>query len=337
MNSVLTIPSTESLAETCSKSSQPLLPFRSYNSFLRDIFGERVAKITLDAGFNCPNRDGSKGVGGCTFCDETGSSSRAQDRKSSLTEQMRVNIARQQRRFGAQKFMAYFQSFTNTYAPVERLKLLYDEALNAHPDVVGLAISTRPDCVDEEKLALLAQYASRYFLQLEYGVQTCHDRTLALLNRCETHADFINALTFTRKVAFEANVTIHDCAHVILGLPEESWDDMMTTANTLAQLNVAGVKIHLLVAMRHTPIAKAFEQGQWQPMSREAYIQTVVDFIERLHPDCVIHRIGGNGHPQHVVAPRWLPEQRHNVLNYVTAEFQKRGTYQGCRFPEKSS
>ena len=310
----------------------PALPFKSYNAYLKGVFGERVVKITLDAGFNCPNRDGSKGIGGCTFCDETGSSSRAQDRRASLTEQMLVNIENQQRRFGARKFMAYFQSFTNTYAPVERLKALYDEALSAHPDVVGLAVSTRPDCVDEEKLALLASYAKDRFLQLEYGMQTCHDHTLALLNRCETHADYLHALKLTREAAKAASVQIHDCAHVILGLPGESWEDMMTTARTLARLKVSGVKIHLLVAMRHTPIAKEYAQGQWEPMSRTCYIQTVVDFIERLHPECIIHRVGGNGHPLHVVAPRWLPEERHDVLQDVIAEFQRRESYQGRLF-----
>ncbi|MEB3245327.1 MAG: TIGR01212 family radical SAM protein [Vampirovibrionales bacterium] len=306
---------------------QAQLPYNSYTQHLMQRFGQRVYKITLDAGFNCPNRDGSKGLGGCTFCDETGSSSRAQDKRASLRDQLLGNIQKQQKRYGAQKFIAYFQSYTNTYAPVERLRALYDEALAAHPDIVGLAVSTRPDCVDAEKLALLADYQARgLYVQLEYGMQTIHDRTLTAINRCETHADFLTAIELTEQAGLAY------CVHVILGLPGETHAEMMQTAEKLALLRVPGVKMHLLVAMRHTPIAKAYAAGLWQPMARDEYIGTTVDFIERLHPQCVIHRVGGNGHPKHVVAPTWLQTEKNQVLGDIVAEFARRGSCQGSQF-----
>jgi uncharacterized protein len=176
-------------------------PYRSYSQYLKAKFGCRVYKLTLDAGFTCPNIDGSKGRGGCTFCDETGSSSRAQDRRDSITKQLLGNIEKQRKRFKADKFIAYFQSYTNTYSKPERLKRLYDEALMAHPDIVGLAISTRPDCVTDEILGLIASYQQpARDVSVEYGMQTIHDRTLAQLNRCETHADFLEAYRLTLKV-----------------------------------------------------------------------------------------------------------------------------------------
>ncbi len=306
-------------------------PYRTYNEYLKQKFGAKVYKVTLDAGFTCPNRDGSKAKGGCTFCDTTGSSSRAQDRRDSLSDQVLKNIAKQRRRFKAEKFIAYFQSFTNTYAPVERLKMLYDEAVNAHPDVIGLAVSTRPDCVDAEKLALIAsyqgpgEYVPERYVSIEYGLQTIHNRTLERVNRAETYEDFLKAYALTQ--AFN----LDHCVHVILGMPGESHADMMATADVLAELGVMGVKIHLLCAMEHTPLAKEFAQGLWTPLSQVEYVQLVCDFIERLHPECIIHRIAGNGHHQHVLAPLWL-QHKHAVTTDIDAEFARRGTRQGSRF-----
>ncbi|MBK8190768.1 MAG: TIGR01212 family radical SAM protein [Vampirovibrionales bacterium] len=303
--------------------------YRSYRRYLQDTFGAKIYKVTLDAGFTCPNIDGAKGRGGCTFCDETGSSSRAQNPADSLTAQIQQNIERQRARFGAEKFIAYFQSHTNTYAPAARLKALYDEALAAHPDVMGLAISTRPDCVDADKLDLIASYQRPdRSISVEYGMQTIHDATLARLNRCETHADFLKAYEMTR--ARDLDHTIH----VILGLPGESHADMMASADALAALDVRGVKIHLLVAMEKTQLAKEYAQGRWRPMEQAEYVETVCDFIERLPPHCVIHRVAGNGHHQHVVAPRWMMRKL-EVMNAIDAVFRRRGTRQGaaCRTP----
>ncbi len=303
-------------------------PYRPYSEYLKEKFGCRVYKVTLDGGFTCPNRDGTKAKGGCTFCDTTGSSSRAQDRRDSITDQILKNIEKQRKRFKAEKFIAYFQSFTNTYAPVERLKQLYDEAMAAHPDVVGLAISTRPDCVDDEKLALIASYKTPdNYVCVEYGMQTIHNRTLDRVNRAETHEDFLAAMELTRKYDLD------HCIHVILGMPGETHADMMATADALAELKVNGVKIHLLCAMEHTPLAKDYLEGRWVPMGQEEYIPLICDFIERLHPECVVHRVAGNGHHKHVVAPLWL-QRKLELMNEIDAEFARRGTRQGsqCQF-----
>jgi uncharacterized protein len=304
--------------------------YRSYNHMLRQHFGQAVYKITLDAGFTCPNRDGTKGSGGCTFCDETGSSSRAQDKKDSIAQQLLTNMEKQRHRFKANRFIAYFQSYTNTYSPVVRLKRLYDEAMAAHPDIVGLAISTRPDCVTPENAALIASYQQPgRLVSLELGLQTIHNHTLQRLNRCETVEDFYAAMALVRQHQ------LAHCIHVILDLPGETWADQMATADVLARLRVDGVKIHLLVAMENTPIAAEFLRGEWQPLDRVAYVQLVCDFIERLHPETVIHRVAGNGHPKHVVAPLWMKE-KHDILREVDAEFARRGTRQGsqCQFLE---
>lgn len=302
-------------------------PYLSYNEVLKAQFGCKVYKVTLDAGFTCPNRDGSKGVGGCTFCDETGSSSRAQDKRDSITLQLHKNIEIMRNRFHAEKFIAYFQSYTNTYGPVERLKRLYDEAINAHPDILGLSVSTRPDCVDREKLELIADYQrSGRYLCLEYGMQTIHNRTLALLNRCETHEDFLTAFEMTR------SRKIPICLHLILGLPGESWADTLATAEAVSVLKPEGVKIHLLCAMKNTALEQAYYRGEWQPLEQERYVQLVADFIERLDPAIAIHRITGNGHRNGLVAPRWLLK-KHEVLMQIEQELHKRGTRQGYAIP----
>jgi radical SAM protein (TIGR01212 family) len=303
-------------------------PYRPYSAYLREKLGFKTYKLTLDAGFTCPNRDGVKAYGGCTFCDQTGSSSREQDRRDSITDQLLKNMEKQRRRFKAEKFIAYFQSFTNTYASTERLKILYDEAVCAHPDIIGLAISTRPDCVDEEKLGLIQSYQGRVpYVSVEYGLQTIHDHTLARLNRAETYQDFLTAYELTRAMDIE------HCVHVILDLPGESHADQMATADALAGLKVHGVKIHLLCAMEKTPLAAEYLRGEWQPLEKDAYVQLLCDFMERLHPETIIHRVAGNGHHQHILAPLWL-QRKLEIMNELEAEFVRRGTQQGshCRF-----
>ncbi len=304
--------------------------YNPYGAYLKNRFGGRVVKVTVDPGFSCPNIDGTKGRGGCTFCDETGSSSRTVDKQDSITEQITGNIERMRKRFKSNRFVAYFQPHTNTFAPAATLKQVYDEAMAAHPDVMGLAVSTRPDCVDEEKLAIIKSYthgvpANERYVSIEYGLQTIHNKTLALVNRCETVEDFEHAYQLTQQYELD------HCIHVILGMPEESHADMMATAKQLAAWRVEGVKIHMLVAMDKTPLAKMYRAGHWRPMERQEYIETVCDFLEHLHPECIIHRVAGNGHPQHVVAPQWMT-QKFDVMADIDAEFMRRGTRQGSQF-----
>ncbi len=319
--------------ETTHQSTTPYPNDKAYNpygAYLKQRFGGRVVKITVDPGFSCPNIDGTKGRGGCTFCDETGSSSRTVDKQDDIAEQITGNMERMRKRFKTSRFVAYFQPHTNTFAPVGTLKSVYDQAMQAHPDVMGLAVSTRPDCVDDEKLALIKSYQTGFteherYVSVEYGLQTIHNKTLALVNRCETVEDFETAYRLTQQ--FE----LDHCIHVILGMPGESHDDMMATAKQLAAWRVAGVKIHMLVAMGKTPLAKLYRAGHWHPMERQDYIETVCDFLEYLHPECIIHRVAGNGHPQHVVAPQWMT-QKFDVMADIDAEFARRGTQQGQRY-----
>jgi len=304
--------------------------YRSYHDVLQERFGCRVYKVSIDGGFTCPNRDGSKGVGGCIYCDETGSSSRTRSEKDSITDQILKNIAVRRQRYRASKFIAYFQSYTNTYDSVENLKGKYDEAISAHQDIVGLAISTRPDCVDEEKLVLIASYRQLVpYVHVEYGLQTVHNCTLQRLNRCETYEDFLRALSLTK------DYQIEHCVHVILGLPGESREDQLFTADQLAEWRVQGVKIHLLVAMEKTLLAEQYAMGLWKPLDFEETISLACDFIERLHPECVIHRIAGNGHPLHLVAPSWMKTRtrKEEILEAIRREFIRRRTQQGsaCR------
>lgn len=301
--------------------------YYSYNNYLKEKFACRVYKVSIDAGFTCPNRDGTKGFGGCTFCDETGSSSRTHLQGTSITKQVQKNIAIRKSRYKAKKFIAYFQSHTNSYAPTNQLKKIYDEAIEADPDIIGLTISTRPDCIDEKKLALIASYKKRLpYVSIEYGMQTKHDKTLKAINNCSTHNDFLKAIELTKKYDLD------HCVHVILGLPNEGRKQLLETANTLAKLDIQGIKIHLLVAMENTPLAQSYLRGKWHPLTFEEYIPLVCDFIERLPPSCVIHRLSGNGHPKHLVAPRWAYDRRNDVRKAITDLLSKRSTRQGSLY-----
>ncbi|MBN1914794.1 MAG: TIGR01212 family radical SAM protein [Parachlamydiales bacterium] len=303
--------------------------YRSFHESMRNLFGCRVYKISVDAGFDCPNRDGTKSSGGCLFCDARGSSSRTHQEGTSLQEQILKNIAVRKQRYKGEKFIIYFQSFTNTYAPIEVLQEKYDTALKTHPDIVGISIATRPDCVDEEKLDLIASYQKTFpYVCIEYGLQTIHDTTLQKINRHENFSDFVHALELSKKR------TISTCAHIIIGLPEEGRQEILETADAMAQYALDGVKIHVLVAMKNTPLADYYQQGLWKPLSFSASISLICDFIEHLPSECVIHRIAGNGHPQHLIAPLWMKEKKQEIIPEVIKEFTKRSTHQGshCLF-----
>lgn len=301
--------------------------YYTYNEFLQKKFGCRVYKICIDGGFTCPNRDGSKGSGGCIFCDEEGSSSRTNPVTSKISDQIVNNIIVRKNRYGGEKFIAYFQSFSNTYGPIAQLKKLYDEAIHAHPDIVGLAISTRADCVDSEKLELIASYRNQVpYVCIEYGLQTIHDRTLLRIHRQEFHSDFVNAINLTRKFGIDY------CAHVILGLPGETHEDMMQTAEKIAEYRIPAIKIHFLVIMEKTPLAKE----NYSVLSMEEAVTLTCDFLERIPPDCIIIRMGGNGHPLHSIAPNWVWEKKKEFVIAIDEEFKRRSTRQGSRFKEHS-
>ncbi len=303
--------------------AQAGLPYLDLNTHLRERFGVRVQKLSLDAGLSCPNRDGRVGTGGCLYCNARGSGTGAAARGESLTAQLQAGRARLQRRYGASRFIAYFQSFSNTYAPVARLRALYQEALAA-PEVVGLSIGTRPDCLDDEVLELLAGLARERLLWLELGLQSAHDRTLKALNRGHDVA------CFTRAVERAASRGLEVVAHVILGLPGEGPEEMAATAAYLARLPLQGVKIHLLYVVEGSGLARLYRAGAYTCLTAEAYVQLVVDFVELLPPQLVMHRLTGDPHRQELLAPDWCLEKS-RVLSRLKEEFARRGSRQGSR------
>ncbi len=299
------------------------LPYLDLNSHLRRRFGQRVQKIALDAGFTCPNRDGRVSRGGCLYCNARGSGTGAWARGLNLTAQLRQGLARLKDRYQTDRFIAYFQSFSNTYAPVARLQALYDEVLG-FPEVVGLSVGTRPDCLEEGVLELLAGYARERLLWLELGLQSAHDRTLAALNRGHDVA------CFTRGVERAAALGLEVVAHVILGLPGEGPEEMAATADYLASLPLQGVKIHLLYVVRGSALAHLYQQGAYTCLSEDSYVRLAVDFVELLPRRLVIHRLSGDPHPQELLAPSWCLNKA-RVLGRIREEFSRRGSSQGSR------
>jgi radical SAM protein (TIGR01212 family) len=302
----------------------PGLPYLDLNSHLRARFGRRVQKITLDAGLTCPNRDGKVGWGGCIYCNARGSGTGAWARGMSLTQQLQEGAAKLGKRYGAGAFIAYFQSFSNTYAPPARLQALYDEAL-AFPGVVGLSLGTRPDCLGDEILDLLASYARERLVWVELGLQSARDETLRLINRGH------DLDCFTRAVAAATNRGLEVVAHVILGLPGEGPAEMAATARYLAALPLQGVKIHLLYVVRGSGLERLYQTGAYRPLSEDAYVQAVADFLELLPPGLVIHRVTGDPHPEELVAPAWCRDKA-RVLRLIKGEFARRGSRQGSRW-----
>ena len=301
-----------------------LLPYQDLNGYLRRLYGERVQKITLDAGLTCPNRDGRVGRGGCLYCNPRGSGTGAWTQGLSISRQMADGLARLRRRYGAKKFIAYFQSFTNTYAPVEQLRDLYREAL-AFPGVVGLSLGTRPDCLSDAVLDLLAEFKRDYLVWLELGLQSAHDATLRRINRGHDVA------CFSAAVARAAARGLETVAHVILGLPGEDFVQMAATAAYLARLPLQGVKIHLLYVTRDAALAPLYREGAYRCLTEAEYVAAVVDFMELLPPHLVIHRLTGDPHPGELLAPEWCLDKS-RVLNLIKAEFTRRGSRQGARW-----
>ncbi len=299
------------------------LRYFSYNSFLRNKFGSRrVHKVSLDAGFTCPNVDGTVTIGGCTFCDNRSFSPSRRVRRQDICNQLEDGMRRLRRRYeGLDQFIAYFQPATNTYAPVGRLREVYEAAL-AHPQVVGLAIGTRPDCVPDDVLDLLTELAGRTYLSVEYGLQTMHDRSLDWMNRGHRHAATIDAVGRSRGRGFET------CAHVMLGLPGESHADMLATAREVARLQFDAVKIHNLYAVKRTPLADQVTRGEVTLLGRDEYIRVLVDFLELLPPTMVVERISGDAPPDFFVGPAWCLDKP-GVLRALAAEFERRNTWQG--------
>jgi len=304
--------------------------YNQYSAHLKNKFGVKVYKITLDAGFSCPNRDGQISSGGCIFCDDGGSFSQAHSNLLSIEDQLEIGVKQLSERFKAKKFMSYFQAYSNTYKPVKELEKIYSSALK-HPDIVGLSIGTRPDCIDDEKLELISTYKDDYYTWVEYGLQSIHDKTLRSINRGHDFDCFLRAYEKTK------NKGLNVCAHVILGLDGETRDDMLKTAEKLAELDIDGVKLHMICAMEGTRLSELYNQGKISFMSEEDYIQIVCDFLEILPEKTTIHRLAGNGLKKNLIAPLWLGKKM-DCLNRIDRELEKRSSFQGhlCRCEERS-
>jgi radical SAM protein (TIGR01212 family) len=295
--------------------------YNDLNTYLRNIFGYRVQKITIDAGLTCPNRDGSISHGGCIYCNIRGSGTGAYAKGLSVTRQLTIGKKSLSKRYKAKKFIAYFQSFSNTYAPLQKLKRLYDEALSVE-DIVGLSIGTRPDCVDEAVLDLLQQYAKHHLIWIEYGLQSARDETLAFINRGHDVQCFKDAVEKTK------NRGIKICAHVILGLPHETRQDMMHTATTIATLGIDGVKLHLLYVVKGTALEAIYRKGEFKCLEQSAYVDLVCDFLERIPAEMVIQRLTGDPHRKELVAPQWALKKT-ETFNLIQQTLEKRDSWQG--------
>lgn len=300
---------------------QAIKRYYDLNTYLRNLFGCRVQKITVDAGLTCPNRNGTIARGGCIYCNTRGSGTGAYAKGLSVRQQLMNGKKLLARRYHAEKFIAYFQSFSNTYAPLPALKSLYEEALSVE-DIVGLSVGTRPDCVDEPVLDLLQNYAQRCLVWVEYGLQSASDQTLALLNRGHDVQCFIDAVAKTK------NRGIKICAHVILGLPHETRADMLHTAATIQKSAIDGIKLHLLYVVKGTPLETLYRRGEFKCLEQQEYVDLVCDFLERISPAMVVQRLTGDPHPEELAAPAWSVRKT-ETLQLIGKTLEKRDSWQG--------
>jgi len=298
--------------------------YSDYNTYLRNLYGERIQKITVDAGLTCPNRDGSLSDIGCIYCNSKGSGSGAFARGQSIKQQIESGKIPMMKKYKAKKFLAYFQSYSNTYTTAAHMKAMYDQALSCD-GVVGMAIGTRPDCVDEQKIALIESYAKNHLVWLEYGLQSVHDITLDLINRGHDYKAFEKAVALTQ------NRGINICAHIILGLPGEDRAMMLDSAKILGDMGINGVKIHLLYVIKDTPLDRMWQEGNYTPLEQQAYVDLVCDFLERLPQDVIIQRITGDPHASELRTPAWAGRYR-ETFNMIQHTLEQRDSHQGILY-----
>ncbi|WP_297455144.1 TIGR01212 family radical SAM protein [Persephonella sp.] len=291
-----------------------------FNQYLKEKYGGRIQKISIDAGFTCPNRDGKVAFGGCTFCNNTSFSPYAMTRQS-VEEQIEKSMEFYSRRFKNIKgYIAYFQAFTNTYAPVDKLKEIYDKAME-YPEIIGMSIGTRPDVVPEPVLDLIASYTvEKPEIWIEYGLQTANIKTLRSINRGHGVSEFVDAVLRTKK---RPNIKI--CAHMIVGLPGDEYEDYIETAKLIAALPIDGIKIHPLHVVKHTVMAKQYENGEFGLLDLEEYASIVADILEVLPDDIIVHRLTGEASEDELIAPEWCsPKRKMDVLTAIENAIQKK-------------
>lgn len=295
--------------------------YKSANSFFREKFGTKIIKIALDGGFTCPNRDGKLSYGGCIFCSEKGSGDFAGNRLNSIEKQFQDMKKIMQRKWKDGKYMAYFQSFTNTYAPLPYLKQLFTRASNLE-DVVAISIATRPDCINEEIVEFLSELNKKIYICIELGFQTSKKESIKLINRCYDNQVFEDCIHLLNKYKIDTIV------HTILGLPYESKQDMLNTISYVSSFNISGIKLQLLHVLKDTALANLYYKKGFNILTLQEYVDIVVSCIEILPPEIVIHRITGDGDRKNLIEPKWSLNKK-VVLNTINKEFYNRNTYQG--------
>ena len=298
--------------------------YNMQSAYLKKMFGKKTVKISLNGGFTCPNIDGTKGSGGCIYCSAKGSGDFGGNPNQNISEQFDEVRKKLVTKWGNDLcYIPYFQANTNTYAPLERLKSLYSEAL-AQENTVGLAVSTRPDCISEETADYLEELSNQTYLTVELGLQTIHDKTAQFINRCHNYSDFLHGFEMLEKRG------INVCVHIINGLPIETKEMMLETAKELGKLRPHAVKIHLLHIIKGTELAEIFRRGEFEEMPMDDYIETVCDQLELLNSETLIERLTGDGDKETLIAPLWSRDKK-SVLNGIDKELRRRGTVQGCR------
>ena len=302
----------------------PQIRYNSYGRFLRERFGCRISKVSVDAGFSCPNRDGTIAVGGCTYCNNDSFRPRSAEKPKPIARQVEEGIEYLRKRYRSEKFIVYFQPFTNTHAPLEVLIPLYEEAIH-HPDVVGLSIGTRPDCVDDDKISWFEKFASRYFVTLEYGLQSVYDSTLVRINRGHDFQCWLDAMKRTRGRG------IWLCTHLILGFPWESREQMLRTAEIISGQGLNFLKLHHLHVVRNTVMEEEYRARPFALFGLEEYADLVVDFLERLDPDIYIERLFGTAPANELIGPFW-GKSKAEIQRFIEQRLAARESCQGGKF-----
>lgn len=298
--------------------------YHTWNYYLRNTFGEKVFKVSINAGFTCPNIDGKVAYGGCTYCSKIGSGDFAGNPKDDLIKQFYDIKNMMHKKWPKAKYIGYFQAFTNTYAPLDVLKEKYETILSLD-DVIGLSISTRPDCLEYDVLDYLEELNKKTNLWVELGLQTIHDSTSKIINRGHDYQTFLDGLEKLNK----RNIKV--VVHIINGLPGETYDMMMQTAREVSKMKIDGVKIHLLHVIKNTPMEKMLEKGMLNPLTQDEYINLVCDQLEILPPEMIIHRLTGDGKRDELVAPLWSLK-KWEVLNQIDDTLKSRNSYQGIKY-----
>lgn len=299
--------------------------FNAYSNYFRSLYGARVQKVSIDAGFTCPNRDGSAGTGGCTYCNNDAFNPSYCMPEKSVTLQIEEGIKFHKWRYKeAVSYLAYFQAYSNTYAPLARLRQLYEEAL-VFPEVTGLIIGTRPDCIDDEKLRYLKELSSRCYLAVEYGVESCYNKTLRRINRGHTFEDAVNAIEKT------AAYGINTGAHFIFGLPGETREEMLKQADIISGLPLKSVKFHQLQIIKGTKMEKEFMEspGDFELFTWEEYLDFIICFLERLNPSIVVERFTGEAPLRFLSGPGWGKKRADQIVNLIEKRLEELDTWQG--------